>query len=126
MKTRNALLSMAFAAAALCAVPAFADPFSDTTSVQRTELRMMGGKDVFGANREFLGTIIGVDLNKNLAELQLPTEVAISIDGSRLIDRGDHVIAPTVTRGDTLAMSRAQTGTTVAMDLGTIPSFDSD
>jgi hypothetical protein len=124
MKTRKHLLSMVFAAAALCATPALAaDYFSDTGSLQRTELRMMAGKDVFGANREFLGTIIGVDLNRNLAELQLPTDVAISVAGEKLIDRGDHVIAPTITRGDTMAMSREQNGTTVAMDLGTIPSF---
>jgi hypothetical protein len=125
MKFGKRFALLAIAGAAICATPVIAQDFG-SSPIERGELRMMDGKDVFGANRVFLGTVIGVDLNRNLAELQLPTDVAISVDADRLVDRGDHVMAPSLTRGDTLAMSRAQNGNAAAEDLGVIPSFDED
>jgi hypothetical protein len=58
-----------------------------------------------------------VNLGENLADVQLPTGVAVAVAGERLVDRGDRVIAPTISFGDILAMAREQTnGEVVAIN----------
>ena len=55
---------------------------------------------------EYLGYILAVDERGKLAELQIPTGVALPLSTDLLIDESDHVRAPTISRGDILAMIR--------------------
>jgi hypothetical protein len=52
------------------------------------------------------GYILAVDEGGKLAEMQIPTGVALALPTDLLIDDGDHVRAPTISRGDILAMIR--------------------
>jgi hypothetical protein len=67
-------------------------------------LRDMEGKEVRGKYNEYLGYILAVDEGGKLAEMQIPTGVALALPTDLLIDNGDHVRAPTISRGDVLAM----------------------
>ena len=69
-------------------------------------LRDMEGKDVRGKYNEYLGYILAVDERGKLAELQIPTGVALPLSTDLLIDESDHVRAPSISRGDILAMIR--------------------
>ena len=69
-------------------------------------LRDMEGKEVRGRYNEYLGYILAVDESGKLAEMQIPTGVALALPTDLLIDDGDHVRAPTISRGDVLAMIR--------------------
>jgi hypothetical protein len=66
----------------------------------------MEGKEVPGKYNEYLGHILAVDERGKLAELQIPTGVALPLPTDLLIDESDHVRAPTISRGDILAMIR--------------------
>jgi hypothetical protein len=69
-------------------------------------MRDMEGKEVRGKYNEYLGYILAVDEGGKLAEMQIPTGVALALTTDLLIDDGDHVSAPTISRGDVLAMIR--------------------
>ncbi len=69
-------------------------------------LRDMEGKEVRGKYNEYLGYILAVDERGRLAELQIPTGVALPLSTDLLIDESDHVRAPTISRGDILTMIR--------------------
>ena len=69
-------------------------------------LRQMEGKDVRGKYNEYLGYILAIDEGGKLAEMQIPRGVALALPTDLLIDNGDHVRAPTISRGDVVAMIR--------------------
>ena len=69
-------------------------------------LRDMEGKEVGGKYNEYLGYILAVDERGKLAEMQIPTGVALVLSTDLLIDEGDRVRAPTISRGDILEMIR--------------------
>ena len=69
-------------------------------------LRNMEGKEVRGKYNEYLGYILAVDEGAKLAEMQIPTGAALSLPTDLLVDDGDHVSVPTMSRGDVLAMIR--------------------
>src|SRR5215472_11641942 len=122
MKTRNWMAVGLLAAA--CASPAAANYFSNPATNRmlnvgsapsptpdqlrligdsylvgpRAELSDMVGKNVYGKNREFLGTIRAVDEAGQMADMQLPTGVVITIATADLVDRNDRVIAPNMSR----------------------------
>ena len=125
MKTRQILTSLLLASA-VCATPAYANHFSkpqtnisvnvgSAMSPTPEELRIIGdsdwdshlsdlnGKEVYGKYREYLGYVLTVDEDNRLAELQTPTG-AVAVSTAILVDRGDRVMAPTLSRGDVLAM----------------------
>ena len=66
----------------------------------------ISGQEVRGKYNEYLGYILAVDEGGKLAEMQIPTGVALALPTDLLIDDGDHVSAPTISRGDVLAMIR--------------------
>jgi hypothetical protein len=66
----------------------------------------MEGKEVRGKYNEYLGYILAVDERGKLAEMQIPTGVALPLPTDLLINKSDHVRAPTISRGDILAMIR--------------------
>jgi len=80
-------------------------------------LRDMEGKAVIGQNGEMLGTILTVDEGAQLAEVQLPTDVAVAVEARLLVDEPNRVVAPTLSQADMLEMAGAQTGTTVALNV---------
>ncbi len=80
-------------------------------------LRDMEGKTVIGQNGEMLGTILTVDEGAQLAEVQLPTDVAVAVEARLLVDEPNRVVAPTLSQADMLEMAGAQTGTTVALNV---------
>jgi hypothetical protein len=73
-------------------------------------LRDMEGKEVGGKYNEYLGYILAVDERGKLAEMQIPTGVAVTLPTDLLIDEGNRVRAPTISRGDILNMIRKQGG----------------
>ncbi len=77
----------------------------------------MEGKAVIGQNGEMLGTILTVDEGAQLAEVQLPTDVAVAVEARLLVDEPNRVVAPTLSQADMLEMAGAQTGTTVALNV---------
>src|SRR5262249_43875396 len=80
-------------------------------------LASMEGKPVFGAKGEQLGQVLAVNQTARLIELQLPTGIAISMPAALLSDNGKRLVAPTMTKADTMAMAKSQTGRTVALNV---------
>jgi len=122
MKANGALIPLLVLSAA-CAMPALANNSSRALSFgaesARQDLRVdiatlrhigplrnMEGKEVRGKYNEYLGYILAVDEGAKLAEMQIPTGAALSLPTDLLIDDGDHVSVPTMSRGDVLAMIR--------------------
>jgi len=66
----------------------------------------MIGKRVLGRYQEFLGTIVSVNEARKTAGLKVPTGMTLDLATDMLVDNGDHVSAPTLSRGDILAMMR--------------------
>ena len=66
----------------------------------------MIGKRVLGRYQEFLGTIVSVDAGRKTAGLKVPSGTTLELTTEILVDAGDHVSAPTLSRGDILAMTR--------------------
>jgi hypothetical protein len=52
-----------------------------------------------------------------MIELQLPTGIAISMPASLVADKGNRLVAATMTKADTLAMAKSQTGRTTALNV---------
>jgi hypothetical protein len=126
MKTKQILMSLLLASA-VYAAPAYSNYFSNpqtntslnvgsAMSPTPEDLRIIGnsdwvsslsdlnGKEVYGKYREYLGYVLTVDEDNRLAELQTPTGAAVAVSTAILVDRGDRVMAPTLSRGDVLAM----------------------
>ena len=66
----------------------------------------MIGKKVLGRYQEFLGTIVSVDEARKTAGLKVPTGMTLELATDTLVDNGDHISAPTLSRGDVLAIMR--------------------
>ena len=122
MKANGALIPLLVLSAA-CAMPALANNSSRALSFGAESarqdlradiatlrhigpLRNMEGKEVRGKYNEYLGYILAVDEGAKLAEMQIPTGAALSLPTDLLVDDGDHVSVPTMSRGDVLAMIR--------------------
>ena len=77
-----------------------------SASASTGQLRDMEGKEVGGRYNEYLGYILAVDERGKLAEMQIPTGVAVTLPTDLLVDEGNRVRAPTLSRGDILNMIR--------------------
>jgi hypothetical protein len=66
----------------------------------------MIGKKVLGRYQEFLGTIVSVDEARKTAGLKVPTGMTLELATDTFVDDGDHISAPTLSRGDVLAIMR--------------------
>jgi hypothetical protein len=80
-------------------------------------------KTVIGVGGQQLGTVIAFDEMAQQAELQLSTGVAITMPASLIVSSNGHLMAPTVSHNDVLAMAKTQTGRIVATNI-TIRSRD--
>ena len=83
----------------------------------RAQLSALEGKAVTGVNGANLGYILAVNNGARIAEIQTPTGVGVAVSTMLLTDKGNHVIAPTMSKGDILAMAKSQTGRTIATNV---------
>jgi hypothetical protein len=99
-----ALASPAFAMepANRATTPAVIDQHSHTDVAPS----VMIGKRGLGRYQEFLGTIVAVDENKQSADMKTTTGTTLALPLDMLVVDGDHVAAPTISRGDVIAMTR--------------------
>lgn len=68
------------------------------------DLKAMEGKRVLGKNRELLGHIGKVDELAKTVELKTPSGAIVSIATDLLIEDDDALAAPSLSRGDIIAM----------------------
>ena len=68
------------------------------------DLKAMEGKRVLGKSRELLGHIGKVDLQAKTAELKTTSGAIVSLSTDLLVEDGDELAAPSLSRGDVLAM----------------------
>src|SRR5215208_4380113 len=106
---RRAVISTAFTATLLGSASfASGAPFLDLgyslESVTIADLKAMEGKRVLGKNRELIGHIGKVDEQAKLVELKTPDAAIVSISVDALVKDGDMLAAPSLSRGDILAM----------------------
>ena len=73
-------------------------------SVTIAELKAMEGKRLLGKNRELLGHIGKVDERAKRVELKTPESAIVSVSVDALAKDGDMLAAPSLSRGDILAM----------------------
>ena len=107
---RIALISTALAATMLV-IASFASgqvPHLDLgyslPSVTIADLKAMEGKRVLGKNRELIGHIGKVDEQAKLVELKTTEGAIVSISADLLVQDGGMLAAPSLSRGDILAM----------------------
>ena len=96
---------------------AYGTPKHDKHVMKKTELTRMEGKAVFGAHGARLGSILAIDVDSRMAEVQTPGGIAVAMPASLLVDRGKSVTALTISPLDMMAMAKTQTGRTVAINV---------
>ena len=67
-------------------------------------LKAMEGKRVLGKNRELLGHLGKVDEQAKMVELKTPSGAIVSISIDLLVEDGDQLAAPSLSRGDVIAL----------------------
>jgi len=103
------LISTAFAATALgsASYASGSFPLFDLgyylVDVTIADLKAMEGKRVLGKNRELIGHIGKVDEQAKLVELKTLEGAIVSISADLLVQDGDRLAAPSLSRGDILA-----------------------
>lgn len=80
-------------------------------------LASMEGKPVIGTKGEMLGHVLAVNQQSRMIELQLTSGIAVSMPATLVTDKGNRLVAPTMTKADTLAMAKTQTGRTTALNV---------
>ena len=113
MKMKTGLIS-AVLVSGLAAGTAFAQPVNSGVPAgvierqSHTEVSpsVMIGKRVLGRYQEFLGTIVAVDENKQSADMKTATGSTLALSLDMLVVDGEHVSAPTISRGDVIGMTR--------------------
>jgi hypothetical protein len=80
------------------------------------QLHQLGGRSVYGAHREYLGTVLTVNDRRQLADIQTSRGVAVSVPTSLLEVRGQRIVAPTISHEDIMAMAREQNGRDVSLN----------
>jgi hypothetical protein len=90
-------------------------------TMNAAQLTRLEGRPVSGAHGERLGYILTVDQGTRMIELQTPKGIAVAMPASLLVEKHGRVMAPTTSRGDVMAMAKAQTGRTVAINIDRRP-----
>jgi len=85
-------------------------------------LKAMQGKRVLGKNRELLGHIGKVDVQAKLVELKTTSGAIVSISTDLLVEDGDTLAAPSLSRGDILAMIDRPGAEPTIREVGNTPS----
>jgi hypothetical protein len=69
------------------------------------DLKAMEGKRVLGKNRELLGHLGNVDEQAKMVELKTPSGAIVSIPTDVIMIDEDELAAPSLSRGDVIAMT---------------------
>ena len=69
-----------------------------------------------GAQGERLGYILAVDQDTRMIRRR-PKGIAVAMPASLMVEKHGRVIASTTSRADVMAMAKAQTGRTVAINI---------
>jgi hypothetical protein len=96
---------------------AYVTPKKDVHVATNAELTRMEGKTVFGAHGARLGSILAVNHAGRLAQVQTPGGIAVAMPVGLLTDKGNRIVAPTISPLDMMAMAKTQTGRTVAINV---------
>jgi len=94
--------------------------YDSSTIVHRmsdAQMTALEGKPVIGAHGARLGYILAVDHGSRMAEIQTRSGIGVAIPTTLLSDKGNHILAPTTSRGDLTAMAKTQTGRTMALNV---------
>ena len=89
----------------------------DEHAISSAAMYRMEGKTVLGTKGMRLGYILAVDHGSKMAELQTPSGIGVAMPVGLLIDKGNHMSAPTMSKLDITAMAKTQTGRTVAINV---------
>jgi len=73
-------------------------------SEARADLKAMEGKRVLGKSRELLGHVGKVNEQAKTIELKTPSGAIVSLPTDVLVEDGDNLAAPSLSRGDVIAM----------------------
>ena len=92
-------------------------PKKSAHAAPQASLTRLEGKTVYGAHGARLGSILAVNLKSRMAELQAPSGIAVAMPASWLVDKGQRVVAPSISPLDVMAMAKSQTGRTVAINV---------
>ena len=86
------------------------------------DLKAMEGKRVLGKNRELLGHIGKVNERAKTVELKTPSGAIVSIATDLLVEDDDALAAPSLSRGDILAMIDRPGQEPTIREVGNTPS----
>ena len=86
-------------------------------TMNSAELTRMEGRQVWGSHGESLGNVLAVDEGSKLIELQTSKGIAVAMPASLLVEKHGRMVAPTTSQADVMAMSKTQTGRTVAINI---------
>jgi hypothetical protein len=89
----------------------------DAHEISSAAMYRMEGKSVFGTKGVRLGYILAVDHGSKMAELQTPSGIGVAMPVSMMTEKGDRLMAPTMSKADVMAMAKTQTGRTVAINV---------
>jgi hypothetical protein len=90
-------------------------------TMSTVDLAKLEGRPVSGALGERLGTILAVDQDTQMIDLQTARGIAVAMPASLLVEKHGRVTAPTTSRADVMAMAKTQTGRTVAINIDRRP-----
>ena len=90
-------------------------------SEARADLKAMEGKRVLGKSRELLGHIGKVDEQAKTVELKTTSGAIISISIELLMEDGEDLAAPSLSRGDVIAMTKKPGDGATIFEAGVAP-----
>jgi hypothetical protein len=89
-------------------------------SESRADLKALEGKRVLGKSRELLGHVGKVDEQAKTVELKTTTGAIVSISIDLLMEDGADLAAPSLSRGDVIAMTK-KPGEPTVFEAGVAP-----
>jgi hypothetical protein len=125
----SSVRAMAAAFAALLATESYAAGSAallhSVASESRADLKAMEGKRVLGKNRELLGHLGKVDEQAKMAQLKTPSGAIIPLSIDLLVEDGEDLAAPSLSRGDVIAMTNKPDGGPSLYEAGVAPKSGS-
>ncbi len=91
-------------------------------SEKSADLKAMEGKRVIGKSRELLGHIGKVNEQAKTVELKTPSGAIVSISTDVLVEDGDNLAAPSLSRGDVIAMIDRPGQEPTIREVGNVPN----
>jgi hypothetical protein len=119
------IIAVTAAFAALVATESYAGGSSAlihlVASQSRADLQAMEGKRVLGKNRELLGHVGKIDEQAKTVELKTPSGAIVWISVDLLMANGEDLAAPSLSRGDVIAMTEKQGKGSTVYEAGVLP-----